>query len=67
MLSERSQTEKDKYHMISLICESKKQTNGKNKLIDADNRLVVPEAGMGSGTWGKGVKVGKRHRVPVTR
>ena len=31
ILSELSQTEKDKYHMISLICEIKK--NDENELI----------------------------------
>ena len=30
MLSETSQTEKDKYHMISLMCGILKQTNNQN-------------------------------------
>ena len=45
MLSEISQTEKDKYYMISYV-ESKKQT--KSKHIDTENRLVV-----GSGQRGQ--------------
>ena len=47
ILSEVSQTEKDKYHMISLICGIKK-TKGTNELIykteiaiDVENNLVV--------------------------
>ena len=40
MLSEVSQTEKDKYPMISLICGIYKNKT-KNKLIDTENRLVV--------------------------
>ena len=45
MLSEISQTEKDKYCMISLICgiwkqkQKHKQTN--KKLIDTENRLAI--------------------------
>ena len=31
VISAVSQTGKDKYHMISFICESKKQTTKKNK------------------------------------
>jgi len=34
MLSEVGQTDKDKYHMISLICEIKKQTKITQKLRD---------------------------------
>ena len=49
-LTEISQTEKDKYHMISLICRIKKQKQNKtskqrkqnrNRLIDTEIRLVV--------------------------
>ena len=39
MLSEISQTEKDKYHMTALICGTKKKKNP--KLIDTENRLVI--------------------------
>ena len=35
MLKEISETEKEKYHMISLICEGGKQ------LIDTENRPVA--------------------------
>ena len=52
MLSEIRQTEKDKYHMISLVhVESKenstKQTKRKpkTKFIDTENRLVVARGG----------------------
>ena len=38
MLSEISQTEKDKYHMISLICGIKKKD--KTELVNTENRLV---------------------------
>lgn len=46
--------------MISLICESKKQTNRKNKLIDAENGSVVPEAGMGAGGLGERSEGGRK-------
>lgn len=39
MLSEISQTEKDKYHMSHLHMESKPTTT--TNLIDMENRLVV--------------------------
>ena len=39
MLSERSQTEKENNHMISLICGTKK-IKTKN-FMDTENRLVV--------------------------
>ena len=38
MLREISQTEKDKYCMISLICGINKHTN---KLIDTEHKMVV--------------------------
>jgi len=43
MLSEISQTKKDKYHMISLNEESggKKKKKKTPELIDTENRLVV--------------------------
>ena len=58
MLSEVCQTEKAKYHMISLTCESlkqNKQTNKqyRNELIDAENILMVARW---EGSWGKGEK-----------
>ena len=56
MLSEISQTEKDKYHMISLICGIE-QTNKKPELTDTENRLDwwLPEVGAGveCGEWMK--------------
>ena len=46
MLSEISQLEKNKYRMISLMCGiQKQQQTKKNKLIDAENRLVVARGG----------------------
>lgn len=62
MLSEIAQKEKDKNHMISLMCNIKqKVTNeltNKNKLIDTDNRMVVTigEEGGRRVKWVKGVK-----------
>ena len=54
MMSEISQTEKDNYSRISLICGiyKTKQTNKKqkrNRLIDIENKLVVAR---GKGYWG---------------
>ena len=37
MLKEISETEKDRYHMISLTCEAGKQ------LIDTEDRLWLPK------------------------
>ena len=67
MLSEMSQTEKDKNHMISLMWNIKqKATNNMNKrktkLIDADNRMVVTR-----GTGGRGkIKRVKEVKCMVT-
>ena len=40
MLSETSQTKKDKYYLFSLICGIKQ-----NQAIDRENRLVVDRGG----------------------
>ena len=59
MQSERSQMEKDKYHIISLVCEfeNNKFLNkiNENRLIDSKNRLVVTrrEGDMGVGQMGE--------------
>ena len=56
-LSEISQTEKDKYHMISFTCgiqrtkEMKKQN--RNRLIDAENKLMLAREIIG---WVKKLK-----------
>ena len=54
-LSEISHMEKDKYHMISLICGILKQTKqnkwaNKSKHIDTENIVVTKEQGKG---WGE--------------
>ena len=41
ILSEISQTEKSKYHIISLICEIQKKRN----IIKTESRLVVARGG----------------------
>ena len=52
LLSEISQTGKDKYCMISLICEILKK---KTELIDIENRLVFARGGVGEvGEMGEG-------------
>lgn len=61
MLREISQTEKDKYRMISLICGIQKKK--KKELIDTENRLVVARGGG----WVKWVKGVKRYKLPVLR
>ena len=53
ILSELSQTEKDKYHMMSLICASKKlykctYLQNRNRLMDLENELMVT-GGKGGG------------------
>ena len=53
MPSEVSQTEKDKYHVISLTCEMQKQKqNQKNKLIDTEIGCQRQGAG-GEGAGGQ--------------
>ena len=54
MLSGISQTVKDKYCAISLICGIKSKTNeqtyrSRNRLIDAENKLVVAREERGGG------------------
>ena len=50
LLSEVSQTEKDKYHMISLICGILKKNDTSefiyktNRLIDLENKFMVTRA-----------------------
>ena len=52
ILSEVSQTEKDKYYMILLICGSKKQykltyLQNRNRLTDIENKLMVTKGACG--------------------
>ena len=50
MLGDVSQTEKGKYHIISLNVESTKETNKKH--TDAENRLAAPRGeGGGRRNW----------------
>ena len=55
MLSEISQSDKDKYHMISLMCELR---NKINRHIDVENRLMVARrVGVGElDEKGEGIK-----------
>ena len=55
ILSEASQTEKDKYHMTSLICEINKKTykrtylQNRNRHTDIENKVMVTKGeGVGS-------------------
>ena len=46
ILSKVSQTEKDKYTMISLICGKTKQTKqSENRCIDTENKQLVARGG----------------------
>ena len=67
MLSEISQTEKDKYCMISLICGKSKIYNKlgnitKNRLTDIENKLVVTSVGRDRG-WDKMGEGSKRYKL----
>ena len=65
MLSKISQKEKDKHHVISLICEIWKQTNQTEapELTDTENRLVVARgSGGGLAKWMNGVE---RDKLPA--
>ena len=64
MLSEISQTQ-DKYYMISLYMESKKQT-WKQELTDTENILVVARGNVDQDQV-KWVKVVKGYKLPVIR
>ena len=66
MLNEISQTEKDKYCIILLICGSKKQKQikqNRNSLINTQNKLVL----RGEGEWVKKVKEIKSYKLPVIK
>ena len=57
MLSETSQTEKDKYYIISLIFGMKKNPQKqKPELIDGEDTLMVARVGVG---WWRVGKMGK--------
>ena len=57
MLSETSQTEKDKYYIISLIFGMKKNPiKQKPELIDGEDTLIVARVGVG---WWRVGKMGK--------
>ena len=55
ILSEISQTEKDKYHMISLICGIFKKwykwtyLQNRNRVTDVENKFTVTEGKGGEG------------------
>lgn len=63
MPNEVSQTEKDKYCVISLHGESKQN---KTKLLDTENRSVVAtrEGSWGVGEMGEGAQ---DYKLPVTK
>ena len=58
ILSEVSQKEKDKYHMISLISEisytAQMKLSTEKKIMDMENRHMVAKGGRvgGTGNWG---------------
>ena len=63
MLNETSQTENDKYHMLSLTCGIQKKKE--NKFKSTENRSV---AVRGKGwVWGKCVQGVKRYKLPVMK
>jgi len=62
ILSEVSQTEKDKYHMLLLIVESKKwykrtYSQNRNRLTDLENKLMITKGERVAGGVG-GYKLG---------
>ena len=66
MLSETSQTEKDKYYIISLISGmQKKPQNQKPELIDGENTLMEARVGVGWWRVGKMGKVSQKYELPV--
>ena len=62
LLSEVSQTEKDKY-MISLICGILKKMykwsylQNRNRVIDVENRLMVTKGEKGGINWETGIDI----------
>ena len=67
VLNEISQTEEDKYCMLSPVYESKKKKNPENQKIQA-HRLVVARDGEGwGGGWIKWMEVDKRYKIPAVR
>ena len=71
MLSEISDTEKDKYCVFTYMCNLKNKTNeriyqNRNELTDTENKLVVTRGERG-GRTGKQVKGIKRHKLLGTK
>ena len=56
ILSEVSQTQKDKYHMILLICGIFK--NGTNELTFKTNRITAVKTNIVTKGWGERDKLG---------
>ena len=57
MLSEISQSGKDKYHVISLICEMNTiNKQNRNKLVDSENRLSAVRGKGNCRGWVKKVQ-----------
>ena len=54
VLNEISQMQKDKYHMISLICRIKQQTQQQTKFIDREHIGGCQKWGEGVGEMGEG-------------
>ena len=68
ILSEISQTEKDKYCMISSICGLKNKYTKKTKLIGTGNRFVVSRGEWGWWGWRESIawwQIVSRHTVVI--
>ena len=50
-LSEVSQMQKDKYHMIRLICGILKKKRVQNRIMDVENKIIVTREDDKLGDW----------------
>ena len=64
-LSEVNQTEKDKYHMISLMCNLKKNKRVNKQRNQTYKYREQTDGYQRAGEWTKWVKWSKRSRPPV--
>ena len=66
MLSQISQTKKDRHHMILFICEILKKKKKKRKPIDTENRLMLAKGEVCvCGRCAKRVKEIKSYKLPI--
>ena len=67
MLGEISETEKDKYYVISLVCGILKKTNKTHRYREETGGYQRLGGEWARGSWLKWVKAVERYKFPVIR